>query len=160
MTAISTTATRRRATPEADIQRAIVALLRAIIPAPGIVTASGHEQRGHSKAAMLRQIRLREMGTLAGTPDLLVIADGITCWLEVKAPGGALSPPQRAFRGAMQAQGVAWAVVRSETEALAAVEAAGIRTRAKAHRIVPAGDSPNAPDSYTSLHRRIVGKVE
>ena len=125
----------RRAAPEAAIQRSIVAMLRAVVPAPGIITASGHEQRGHGKAAMLRQMRLREMGTLAGTPDLLVIADGITCWLEVKAPGGSLQPNQRAFRDAMAAQGVAWALVRSPDEALAAVHAAGIRTRAAKHRI-------------------------
>lgn len=126
--------TKRRA-PEADIQRAIVSLLRAVIPAPGIIHASGHEQRGHGKAAMLRQKALKDMGALAGTPDLLVIANGITCWLEVKTATGSLSSAQRAFRDAMQAQGVAWALVRSPDEALAAVHAAGIRTNANANRI-------------------------
>lgn len=119
-----------RATPEADIQRAIVKLLRAVIPAPGIVHASGHEQRGHGKAAMLRQAQLKAMGTLAGFPDLIVIADGVTVFLEVKAPGGSLSQSQRDFREAMQSQGIAWALVRSPADALEAVRAAGISTAA------------------------------
>ena len=120
----------KRATPEADIQRAIVKLLRAVIPAPGIVHASGHEQRGHGKAALLRQAQLKAMGTLAGFPDLIVIADGVTVFLEVKAPGGSLSQSQRDFREAMQSQGIAWALVRSPADALEAVRAAGISTAA------------------------------
>lgn len=123
-----------RGNPEAAIQKRIVAHLRAALPAPGMVHASGHEQRGHGQDAKRRQGILKDMGTLAGFPDLIVLAPGAdgsgrVLFIEVKAPKGSLQPSQRAFRDAAQAMGFAWAVARSEDEALAAVEAAGIITR-------------------------------
>lgn len=127
----------RRGTPEADVQRSIVTLLRAVIPAPGMIHASGHEQPGRSREWARRQAILKGMGALAGFPDLIVLADGVTLFLEVKAPGGSLSPAQREFRDHAQAQGFPWALVRSADDALAAVHAAGIKTRAADHRITP-----------------------
>lgn len=159
MTAISTTATRRRATPEADIQRAIVALLRAVVPG-AIVHHSNNSVAGRGRKSKTQGGILKGLGVHAGFADLVVIAQGIVVFLEVKSATGSLEASQRQFRDEVQAQGFLWALVRSEAEALAAVEAAGIRTRAVQHRIVAVGDSPNAPDSYTSLHRRIVGRPE
>lgn len=122
---------RKRAQPEARIQKAIVVLLRTIMPG-AIIHASGHEQRGHGAAWARRQAMLTEMGALAGFPDLIVMAEGKIAFLEVKAPGGSLSPAQRLFRDRAAAHGFPWALVRSADDALAAIEAAGFRTRRKA----------------------------
>lgn len=124
----------KRGNPEATIQRAIVSLLRAMMP-DALIHASGHEQRGHGATFARRQAQLAGMGTLPGFPDLVVIAQGRVAFLEVKSKTGSLSPAQRVFRDAVQAQGFPWALVRSADDALAAVAAAGMETREKTYRI-------------------------
>ena len=69
------------------------------------------------------------MGVHAGFSDLIIVSGGRMLFLEVKGPRGRLRPAQRAFRDAVQAQGLAWALVRSPEDALGALKAHGLRTR-------------------------------
>lgn len=69
------------------------------------------------------------MGVHPGFADLIVLTGGHTVFLEVKSKAGRLSPAQKAFRDAVQAQGFGWALVRSTDDALVALAALGVRTR-------------------------------
>lgn len=119
----------RRGRPEADIQRQIVALLRAVLPKGAIVHHAANEVGGGGRHARTRQAILTGMGVHAGFSDLAVLAEGRALFLEVKSARGRLSPAQTAFRDAVQVQGFAWALVRSPEDALAALSAHGFRTR-------------------------------
>ena len=119
----------RRSRPEADIQRQIVALLRVVLPKGAIVHHAANEVGCGSRHARARQAILTGMGVHAGFSDLVVLAEGRTLFLEVKSARGRLSPAQTAFRDAVQAQGFAWALVRSPEDALGALNMHGFRTR-------------------------------
>lgn len=128
MTAPSPARPRRRR-PEADIQRQIVALLRAVLPQGAIIHHAANEVGFGGRHARNRQAILAGMGVHAGFSDLIIIAGGRVLFLEVKSPRGRLSPAQTAFRNAVQAQGLAWARVHSPEDALGALKAHGFRTR-------------------------------
>jgi hypothetical protein len=121
----------KRARPEAEIQRAVVTALRWALPAEAIVHHSAHEFGRGGAEGRQRQAILQGMGVHAGFADLVVLAAGRVVFLEVKAARGRLSPHQRAFGEAVQAQGHAWAVVRSVQEAVDAVAAAGVPVRVR-----------------------------
>lgn len=57
-----------------------------------------------------------------GVPDLVVVWRGRTVFMEVKAPGGRLSPAQCETCAAIEAAGGQVAVVRSVDEALHALQ--------------------------------------
>ena len=118
-----------RRTPEADIQRAIVHTLRIVLPRDAIIHHSANEVGTGGKAARQRQAILTGMGVHAGFSDLIIVSGGRILFLEVKSPRGRLSPAQRAFRDAVQAQGLAWALVRSPEDALDALRAHDFCTR-------------------------------
>lgn len=122
-------AQRRRGHPEADVQRAVVAFLRAVLPAGSIVHHSAHEQRGGGARARLAQAVGVGMGVHPGFPDLVVVTGGRVLFLEIKTERGVLSQAQRAVGAALQAQGLPWAVVRSVDDARAVLAALGVRTR-------------------------------
>ncbi|QRZ15575.1 VRR-NUC domain-containing protein [Paracoccus methylovorus] len=118
----------RRGRPEADIQRQIVALLRAVLPKGAIVHHAANEVGG-GRHARARQAILAGMGVHAGFSDLVVLSEGRALFLEVKSARGRLSPAQTGFRDGVQAQGFAWALVRSPEDALSALGTHGFRTR-------------------------------
>ena len=119
----------RRGRPEADIQRQIVALLRAALPRGAIVHHAANEVGFGGRHAHIRQAILTGMGVHAGFSDLIIVSGGRMLFLEVKGPRGRLSPAQRAFREAVQAQGLAWALVRSPEDALDVLRAHDFCTR-------------------------------
>lgn len=116
-----------RKTPEADAQRAIVALLRAVMPRGSIVHHSPNEVGFGGARARNRQAILAGMGLFRGFSDLLVISEGRVMFLEVKSATGQLEPSQERFRDLVQAQGLPWALVRSPEDAVAALQGAGFR---------------------------------
>ena len=67
-----------------------------------------------------------------GWPDLCVLGHGWAVWLEVKKPGGTVSPSQRALINRMQTAGLEVHVVRSVAEAKLILMA-----RANAPRVAP-----------------------
>lgn len=121
----------RRRTPEADAQRAIVKALRVVLPRGAIVHHAANEVTSGNPRAKLRQAVLVGMGVHPGFADLIVLSGGRVLFLEVKSKTGRLSPPQVAFRDTVQAQGFAWALVRSVEDALGALADQGFTTRAQ-----------------------------
>ena len=68
-------------------------------------------------------VRLKETGVTAGHPDLIVYRPGGGVYLiEVKAPGGTISPAQKAFGSRLRRWSFNVAVVFSVEEALKAAE--------------------------------------
>ena len=116
-----------RKTPEADAQRAIVALLRVVLPRGSIVHHSPNEVGFGGARARNRQAILDGMGVFRGFSDLLVVSEGRVMFLEVKSRAGRLSDAQERFRDMVQAQGLPWALVRSQDDAVAALQEAGFR---------------------------------
>lgn len=120
---------KKRGTPEADIQRAIVSLLRAVLPKGSIVHHAANEIASGGRAGHVRQAILVGMGVHPGFADLVVLSQGKVIFLEVKSSTGRLRPAQEAFRDAVTQQGFCWALVRSVDDAIGALRAHGIATR-------------------------------
>lgn len=88
-----------RASPEHDLQRAVVKLLDRSLPRDAVYTALNPlPPKGPIHGA-----RLKRLGLTAGIPDLVVIHHGFTLWIELKAPGGSLSEPQKAMHARLRA---------------------------------------------------------
>ena len=84
-----TAAPKRKAQPEAIIQRAIIARLRM----SGIVC---HHSPNAAKRSVIGGRRIKADGMITGWPDLTVVGqEGLVAFLEVKAPDGKPSPAQR-----------------------------------------------------------------
>lgn len=120
---------KKRGTPEADIQRAIVSLLRAVLPKGSIVHHAVNEIASGGHAGHVRQAILVGMGVHPGFADLVVLSQGKVIFLEVKSSTGRLRPAQEAFRDAVTQQGFGWALVRSVDDAVGALRAHGFATR-------------------------------
>lgn len=121
----------RRRTPEADAQRAIVQVLRVVLPRGSVVHHAANEVPAGDRRGKLRQAILVGMGVHPGFADLIVLSGGRVLFLEVKSPTGRLSRSQIVFRDMVQAQGFAWTLVRSVEEALGALADHGFTTRAQ-----------------------------
>ena len=69
-------------------------------------------------------------GVLPGVPDIIGLTFTGPFFMEVKAPGGVLSPAQRDFRDRLAVLGYErWAVVRGVDDAKGALASWGIPTR-------------------------------
>ena len=130
---------KRRGTPEADLQRAVVQALRFALPRSAIIHHCANEVTEAGPRGAKRQAILVGMGVHPGFPDLMAFCDGRVLFLELKSVKGRLSPTQEAFRDAVQAQGHGWALVRSLDDALGALAEHGFTTRvaAPARRLAP-----------------------
>lgn len=96
-----------RAHPEADLQRAIVAHLR-MLAHKNVIWFHPMNSAPVSKRTAGR---FKAEGVVAGVPDLcFVLPDGRFAGMELKAPGGRLSPSQRAFQDQCAAMGVEFCV--------------------------------------------------
>jgi len=120
---------KRRGTPEADLQRAIVTALRFALPKGAIVHHCPNETTEAGPRGAKRQAILVGMGVHPGFADLVVLCAGRVLFLELKSLKGRLSPAQEAFRDAVTAQGFGWALVRSLDDALCALADHGFTTR-------------------------------
>lgn len=123
---------KRRGTPEADLQRAVVQALRFALPRTAIIHHCANEVTEPSPRGAKRQAILVGMGVHPGFADLMVLCDGRVLFLELKSLKGRLSPDQEAFRDAALAQGHSWALVRSLDDALGALADRGFTTRVTA----------------------------
>jgi hypothetical protein len=124
---------KRRGTPEADLQRAVVVALRFALPKGAIIHHCVNEVTEAGPRGAKRQAILVGMGVQAGFADLIVLCDGRVLFLELKSLKGRLSPTQEAFRDAMLAQGFGWALVRSLDDALSAIADHGFTSRVIRH---------------------------
>jgi len=120
---------KRRGTPEADLQRAVVQALRFALPRSAIIHHCANEVTDAGPRGAKRQAILVGMGVHPGFADLMVLCDGRMLFLELKSQKGKLSPDQEAFRDAVMAQGHGWALVRSLDDALGPLADHGFTTR-------------------------------
>lgn len=120
---------KRRGTPEADLQRAVVTALRFALPKGTIIHHCANEVTEAGPRGAKRQAILVGMGVHPGFADLIILCEGKVLFLELKSLKGRLSPAQEAFRAAVLAQGFGWALVRSLDDALGALADHGFTTR-------------------------------
>jgi len=120
---------KRRGTPEADLQRAVVVALRFALPKGAIIHHCVNEVTEAGPRGAKRQAILVGMGVHSGFTDLVILCDGRMLFLELKSLKGKLSPAQEAFRDAVLAQGFGWALVRSLDDALGALADHGFTSR-------------------------------
>ena len=120
---------KRRGTPEADLQRAVVTALRFALPTGAIIHHCANEVTEAGPRGAKRQAILVGMGVHPGFADLIILCDSRVLFLELKSLKGRLSPAQEAFRDAVLAQGFGWALVRSLDDALGALADHGFTTR-------------------------------
>lgn len=126
------------------IQVSIVRFLDVALPAGALYFAvpnGGHlvaKERTGTSGKTFRvsaaALKLKREGQKNGVADIIVIdpraAGPCVIGLEVKAPKGALSEHQKAWRVSLQSAGGHYAVVRSIEEAAAALQGYGVRLRA------------------------------
>jgi hypothetical protein len=123
---------KRRGTPEADLQRAVVTALRFALPKGAIIHHCANEVTQAGPRGAKRQAILVGMGVQSGFADLIILCEGKVLFLELKSLKGRLSSAQEAFRDAVLAQGFGWALVRSLDDALGALADHGFTTRVAA----------------------------
>lgn len=110
---------KRKAQPEAAIQRAIIARLKL----SGIVC---HHSPNAAKRTVIGGRRIKQDGMITGWPDLTVVGpEGLVAFLEVKAPGGRLSAAQAEIGRMLIHMGHLWTVVHSQDEAVGTLQAWG-----------------------------------
>lgn len=112
-----------RAHPEEDLQRAIIQHWRLRgNPKALLIHVPNGEVRSKRTGA-----KLKAMGTVAGTPDLLALMpDGRCGWIELKASGNYQSPAQKAFQAHCEAIGVPYEVCYTLDKAIAILTAWGV----------------------------------
>lgn len=111
--------------PEQQIQKAVVQHLRLRAEPKVFFWSTPNEgKRGFTNAAALKAA-----GMTAGVPDLLILKDGTLHALELKAPGGRLTPSQVMVLERMQYCGASVAVAHSLDEALITLEFWGVLKR-------------------------------
>ncbi|WP_435988140.1 VRR-NUC domain-containing protein [Sulfitobacter sp. SH22] len=120
---------KRRGTPEADLQRAVVTALGFALPRTAIIHHCANEVTEPGPRGAKRQAILVGMGLHPGFADLMLLCEGRVLFLELKSLKGRLSPAQEAFRDAVLAQGFCWALVRSLDDALGALADHGFTSR-------------------------------
>lgn len=119
---MSTIAHKPRANPEHTIQVRIHRFLKARLPPEILWTAS----MSGVKMTPLVRMKAKAAGLKRGFPDLqFLFPDGVTRYIEVKAPGGVLTPEQRDFCSACAPHNI-FTVCRSVVEVEAALIGWGV----------------------------------
>jgi hypothetical protein len=117
--------------PEQAIHKAVVSHLNARSEPRVFFWHTPNEgKRGFVNAAALKA-----MGMTAGVPDLIILKAGNLHAMELKAPGGRLTPSQRLVMDRMEECGAQVAVAHSIDEALVTLEFWGILKRGRAFDI-------------------------
>lgn len=113
---------KRRASPEAELQKAVVQYLR-LAGVPGLLFFSVPNEQ---KCSVQRGAMLKKMGRLAGVSDLVIMAPGEPIlFLELKAKGEKQSDSQRAFECSAYEYGANYMVADTITEAVSILKECG-----------------------------------
>ncbi len=110
---------------EDHIHRSVLKFLRAVLPTHWVVY---HTPNGGSRHP-IEAANMKGLGVIAGVPDLTIIGDGKTYFMEVKSKSGRLQPSQKMFFGKLDKNGIEYAVVRSIDDAAACLQAWGCPSR-------------------------------
>jgi hypothetical protein len=117
--------------PEQDMHKAVAAHLNTRAEPRVFFWHTPNEgKRGFVNAAALKA-----MGMTAGVPDLLILKAGNLYAMELKAPGGRLTPSQKLIMDRMEACGAQVSVAHSLDEALVTLEFWGILKRSVSNRV-------------------------
>lgn len=123
---------RRRQRPEDDLQRAVVEMAGWFYPRLFVF----HPPNGGARTAAEAGV-FKALGVRAGVPDLIVLGPGaVVGFLELKAPGGRLSPWQEHCMDVLEKMGFFVWVVRSVDQAVDAfdwIERESARRRSEGH---------------------------
>lgn len=95
--------------PEAQLQGAVIAYLRAALPSRALAFAVPNGGKRDEREAA----RLKWQGVLPGVPDLLVLLDGRAFGIELKAARGRLSEAQCEVADRFAENGCPWTCARS-----------------------------------------------
>lgn len=110
--------------PEDRLHEQVWRALTYALPADAVCTSHENRQNGIREGA-----RRKRRGCLAGWPDIQIIWSGRTYLIELKAPGGSLSPVQRDMHERIERAGVPVAVCRSVDGVLNYLSACGLPMR-------------------------------
>ena len=114
--------TRRRARPEAAIQRAVFQHLRAR-GAPGVFAF--HPANGGYRKPVEAAI-MKGLGVVAGVPDVFAVHNGRCFAMEIKAEGGRATDKQLACIAALREAGAFTCIAEGLDRALDVLESWGI----------------------------------
>jgi len=114
--------TRRRARPEAAIQRAVFQHLRAR-GAPGVFAF--HPANGGYRKPVEAAI-LKGLGVVAGVPDVIAVHNGRCFAMEIKAEGGRATDKQLACIAALREAGAFTCIAEGLDRAIACLEGWGL----------------------------------
>lgn len=110
---------------EARVQAACIAFVRAVAPDCLVFAVPNGGLRSKSEAS-----RMRWTGTLAGVPDMILLAPGARAiFIEVKADKGRLSPEQSEVIEWIERLGFSCWIVRSVDDMRAVLQRHQIKTR-------------------------------
>jgi hypothetical protein len=110
---------------EDSIHKSILRYLRMVLPSHWLIY---HTPNGGSRHP-IEAANMKGLGVIAGVPDLTIIGDGKTFFMEVKSKSGRVQPSQRMFMGKLEKNGIEYAVVRSIDDAKACLQAWGLPSR-------------------------------
>ena len=112
----------RRASPEDDLQRSIVDMLRKV----PVRALWFHVPNGGLRAKKTAA-KLVGLGVRKGVPDLVFIGfDGRAYFMELKAAKGRLTPEQKAWQDTCDALGLPFTVIKSLDDAVVTLSAWGL----------------------------------
>jgi hypothetical protein len=116
------TARRRRASPEAQIQRAVFQHLRAR-SAPGVFAF--HPANGGYRKPVEAAI-LKGLGVVPGVPDVFIVHNGRCFAMELKAEGGRATDKQLECIAALREAGAVTCIAEGLDRALSCLESWGL----------------------------------
>src|SRR5262245_57898225 len=99
----------RRRTPEADLQIAVMQLLRLSL---GGYAICFHVPNG-GKRSLTEARRFKAMGVLSGIPDIAILDAGRAYFLELKSKRGTITATQRECHNALGWAGCPTAIIKS-----------------------------------------------
>lgn len=105
---------------EADLHRFTVATLKQARAG----TLYFHVPNGLGRSAVTAS-KLKNMGARNGAPDFVIVVGGKANFLELKKPGGKLSPDQERFRADAMFCGARYIVADNENEVTEYLKAIG-----------------------------------
>lgn len=135
----------KRPQPEQALQRQVAQFLAVALDGNSWFSSMPLGGGGRLRGAILRGV-----GVKRGLPDVLVVNDGRTIWLELKSDKGRVSPEQRECHAALASARSSVSVVRSLDDAIEALQRAGVPLRAHL-------DAPPVTRDTVQLHTREVG---
>ncbi len=124
----------RRNRPEEQLHRAIAEWLCWVEPHAEWFHPPNGGARSKAEAGIFKA-----MGVMAGVPDLVFTLPphGRTAFVEIKVPGGKLSPAQITFRNRWERAGALWAVACSFNDMAGIFDLWKIKCRRNAGRANP-----------------------